>query len=629
MKRADEAPEPSMEELLASIRLIISDAGKGESRQREAMRAVVPASEAAPPREAAGGPAGDDVFDLTEELVFPGRQAAQASDLPATGWQGEEAQPGKDGPEARRPRGEAAARGAPASPGLPAPAAQNSPGASRLPWPESRRHAASALSRPVWSRRELDPAPYHPAPGRIRQDAIPARPRNWLEDIQMPVPKEGPVSLIPQAAPKAPLLAPGKEEDGGARDEPASRETGAGSGEFEGKEQAANVAALAKRLARSALGAMEESELKDAQQADFERMHRKSRAAVTEKLADAIEQHAASGETSPLPTLLDEVFRQDFLRDKEPDAAQAESEGDFAAFEEAAEAWPAFETQPRAGPEAQDEASAEAALSPAESASAAPSPTEISPAPAFATQPRAEPEAQDEVSAEAALSPHETSSDAPSPTEISLAPALATQPRAGPEAQDEASAEAALSPHETSSATPSPTEISPAPAFATQPRAEPEAQDEASAEGALSPHETSSAAPSPTEISPAPALVAAPSLAEISPAPATAPSPAGPSSSPGEQLPAGVKAETQMEAAAPPPPAAQAARPFQAPAQAQFLGPVQPAVPAKAGGALEEAVREMLRPLLVQWLNENMPRILENAIREEIATRGLLPKSEA
>jgi hypothetical protein len=60
--------------------------------------------------------------------------------------------------------------------------------------------------------------------------------------------------------------------------------------------------------------------------------------------------------------------------------------------------------------------------------------------------------------------------------------------------------------------------------------------------------------------------------------------------------------------------------------QAQFTG-AELAQPL-AGGArsLEDSVREMLRPILVQWLNENMPRILENAIREEIAQRGLLPK---
>ncbi len=62
-------------------------------------------------------------------------------------------------------------------------------------------------------------------------------------------------------------------------------------------------------------------------------------------------------------------------------------------------------------------------------------------------------------------------------------------------------------------------------------------------------------------------------------------------------------------------------------AQAQFLGALQPTPPAPGVRTLEDAVRDMLRPLLVQWLNDNMPRILESAIREEIATRGLLPKA--
>jgi cell pole-organizing protein PopZ len=43
----------------------------------------------------------------------------------------------------------------------------------------------------------------------------------------------------------------------------------------------------------------------------------------------------------------------------------------------------------------------------------------------------------------------------------------------------------------------------------------------------------------------------------------------------------------------------------------------------QGGRTLEDSVREMLRPLLVEWLNANMPRILEDAIRQEIKTRGL------
>jgi hypothetical protein len=86
---------------------------------------------------------------------------------------------------------------------------------------------------------------------------------------------------------------------------------------------------------------------------------------------------------------------------------------------------------------------------------------------------------------------------------------------------------------------------------------------------------------------------------------------------PAEENPAAPK-----QAAAPAPFAVQTL------AQAQFVGAAQQPV-APQGGALETVVREMLRPLLVQWLSENMPRVLESAIREEIATRGLLPRSDS
>jgi hypothetical protein len=50
----------------------------------------------------------------------------------------------------------------------------------------------------------------------------------------------------------------------------------------------------------------------------------------------------------------------------------------------------------------------------------------------------------------------------------------------------------------------------------------------------------------------------------------------------------------------------------------------QPSAISHAQGlSLEESVREMLRPMLMDWLNQHMPRILENAIREEISARGL------
>jgi hypothetical protein len=91
-----------------------------------------------------------------------------------------------------------------------------------------------------------------------------------------------------------------------------------------------------------------------------------------------------------------------------------------------------------------------------------------------------------------------------------------------------------------------------------------------------------------------------------------------------------VKLESPVQMALATQPVAPAPRPVQQPlAQVQFMGATQPPVSATGGGPLETAVREMLRPLLVQWLNENMPRILENAIREEISVRGLLPNSDS
>ena len=81
MNRADQAPEPSIEELLASIRLIISDADKQAPFQREPRAPGTPAGAG----QAAGAPnevdAGE-VFDLTDELVFPeetGRPSTRAS----------------------------------------------------------------------------------------------------------------------------------------------------------------------------------------------------------------------------------------------------------------------------------------------------------------------------------------------------------------------------------------------------------------------------------------------------------------------------------------------------------------------------------------------------------------------
>ena len=39
-------------------------------------------------------------------------------------------------------------------------------------------------------------------------------------------------------------------------------------------------------------------------------------------------------------------------------------------------------------------------------------------------------------------------------------------------------------------------------------------------------------------------------------------------------------------------------------------------------GSLEGSIKEMIKPLIIQWLNENLPRIVEEAVREELTGRG-------
>ena len=48
------------------------------------------------------------------------------------------------------------------------------------------------------------------------------------------------------------------------------------------------------------------------------------------------------------------------------------------------------------------------------------------------------------------------------------------------------------------------------------------------------------------------------------------------------------------------------------------LSAVRTPAPAADGGALEAAVREMLRPMLKDWLDENLPQIVEELVTREI-----------
>jgi cell pole-organizing protein PopZ len=42
---------------------------------------------------------------------------------------------------------------------------------------------------------------------------------------------------------------------------------------------------------------------------------------------------------------------------------------------------------------------------------------------------------------------------------------------------------------------------------------------------------------------------------------------------------------------------------------------------------LEDSIKELIKPLIVQWLNDNLPRIVEKAVREEITDQGLVSRA--
>jgi cell pole-organizing protein PopZ len=404
MNRADQAPEPSMEELLASIRLIISDADKRSPLAREPGPSL-----SIPPAAAQPSFAGDEVLDLTDELVFPEEKGSMP--MPA----GPEPTPRQlsEPLQSSEARNRAAVR--------PAPAGSSAAG-------RADPAAGQAPSRPIWSRREVPfpGAPFEFPMSKPRQDPGQAKSpsRSWSGDIQMAVPEQGPVSLVSSAEQEPPGL--GEAATDSARAEAALGGDHSQTGGLE-EDGEASVAALAHKLARSAVGSMDASELATAQDVDFEHIDENSRAEVTEKFADAIERENAALNKPALPSLLDEVLRQDFRRES------------FAAGND------------------------------------------------------------QELPEPAALK------GSPDPIRFASRHSSATK-------------------------------------------------------------EEKLAQPSPATVQPV--------------------------------------------------------------AQSQALVPAQAPTPAQPIRSLEDAVREMLRPLLVQWLNENMPRILESAIREEIAARGLIPGSE-
>ncbi len=458
MNRTDQASEPSMEEILASIRHIISDDGRRPSG-KDASQTMRMANPPKTPVTAYDGLPEDDVLDLTEELVFPEDQASAPDVIEAT-YQAQTPPAEENLKEAETvsrfredERSASAPSPWPESPPAASPVIPSRPDNSRLQRQEAAQRSAPSASRPVWSRRELPNSP-PAAPSSVakqKQETAPAKSqqKNWAEDIQMPVPAQGPVALI-SSGEKDPRET--RKASGSKGNELPPAEAGAPAGDF--GDSAPAVAALTDKLARSAAGAMETSELATAREIDFEHLDDERKADVAEKFANAIERQGAAREAGPLPGLLDEVFRQDFIRKPAPEVADAPAGN---------QGW-------------------------------------------------------------------ERSLQATGSSERPETPQSSAQP------------------------------VSPA-ARAEQPLEE----------------------------------IARPAVTKT-----------------------GVLPRKPMETSMPD-------RPL---AQAQFMGAAQSPLSSQGGLTLEEAVREMIRPLLMQWLNENMPRILETAIREEIASRGLLPNSK-
>ncbi|HKJ62265.1 MAG TPA: DUF2497 domain-containing protein, partial [Hyphomicrobiales bacterium] len=55
--------------------------------------------------------------------------------------------------------------------------------------------------------------------------------------------------------------------------------------------------------------------------------------------------------------------------------------------------------------------------------------------------------------------------------------------------------------------------------------------------------------------------------------------------------------------------------------QADTAAGHQPAPALNLPASVEGGIKEMIKPLIIQWLNDNLPRIVEEAVREELTGR--------
>ncbi len=544
MNRGDQASEPSMEELLASIRAIISDGDKKGVPERDLSRSASPPDALRNPQSSPFEDFPEEVLDLTDEFLFPDEMPpADAPASSATSASGGSVQDGPSSSDSIMP-----ASGNGTSPMELS--AQKNPAERN----GSQQQQVTMPSQPLWSRREIPrPAmPQYPASLKQRQETAPSKPqsKSWTEDIQLPIPEDGPVSVVPSG--EAERVEPHFTGQRPTSDEIAAAiEASAPAHDFGGEKEAA-VAALAEKLVKSAVGALETGELEEAQQVDFAQLDRGRKAEVSEKFAEAIARETEQPEPAPLPTLLNEILSHNFIRGPKPQSeALGETEDEFPEVERSTEE-PASERTARNG---------------------------FQPSLTF-----------------------RANSDGGTPAAPELAPAVIEKTAAQPtpsfsiaeQHREFEEARAGQREREDRPLPPPLQELSVPPEYAYSSSSQAQRTDVTAEEQTL--------------------RVAQPPQTE-------------------KPL---VKANLQTANPLEPPSLPQAAAVQRAATvqpeavvQAQFVGASPPPMPGQASRTLEDAVREMLRPMLVQWLNEHMPRILENAIREEIATRGLLPRSDA
>ncbi len=359
MNRTEQTPEPTMEEILASIRLIISDDSKKAPPVRED-------HSPAPMPEAAVAPLNalpaEDVLDLTDELVFPEERSAPASTMTPSP---SHAVAAEDAPGEEPPHEAPDLTTAPPEPSQAAEMPHAMP--SHMAPPEARhdgaQRSASAPSRTVWSRRELpgSSGPVAAANPRLSQEAAPSRqpPRSWAQDVQMAIPDQGPMSLIPG---QIQAQKPEPEETSPSSGD-MEEETGVTLSAGPGDKNEAGVAAFTEDLIRTAVSAMDAEELATAAEIDFDELDGGRTAEVAERVAAAIQKEHKSQDESPLPTLLDEMRRRNFFKEPEtfpePDDQSADADAPASPQDESLAAHKprfdfAWETSMEAAPQSEE-----------------------------------------------------------------------------------------------------------------------------------------------------------------------------------------------------------------------------------------------------------------------------------